>query len=379
MICTGITYDSDYNRIKVQYNGTDGTKGASFSNPYTFEDIYDTAIYNNWTGITKFENVYTFDNITIQSTDTNTYIADNYITHIAKGDVQTEQYKLRFFNCNIKFEGCTFDHLCTTPTRITANKNEHEFIGCIFKNYMYLAVYCNMFNCFLDNVNYPYCRYGTYWKNTNFVNCTVLWTYGISTIENINIIDGTYGVFLDGQYANTDVYEFNNIKIINCNYDVWVRCRVYSPTFIFNNSDIDFNSMFVQISTDDYGIQRVTGILRTTFITYIEQNEYNLKIYDKDDNLIVDEENINEYNENIDYDMFYKETQDGTLIGDVREIYQPFKLIITKEDYSDLIIPDIYVTPGQPTIIRGGLLKPKAKIKIQNSTLYNSNVNVNIN
>ena len=42
MVCAGITYDSGVNnRITVTYNEADGTKGASYSNPYTFQDIYD--------------------------------------------------------------------------------------------------------------------------------------------------------------------------------------------------------------------------------------------------------------------------------------------------------------------------------------------------
>ena len=54
-----ITYNSTDHRIEVTYEEGD-TKGDSFVNPYTMEDIYQEDVANSWGYVQKLENYYYF-------------------------------------------------------------------------------------------------------------------------------------------------------------------------------------------------------------------------------------------------------------------------------------------------------------------------------
>jgi hypothetical protein len=381
MICTGITYSNDEdNKIIVQYNIADGTKGASFNNPYTFEDVYDTVVYNNWSGVTKIDNLYIFENRSLWINGNSTYFYDINKTFLSIG---MDRYQYSFYahnDTNLKMVSCVFDMDDKTITngswrRFVTGKDGIEFDRCVFKNWTYLASYGYLNKCFVYNITYPYIRGGVIYENTNFVNCGRLWGMGDGELKNVIVTKCDNGIWLDGRYAPTGTYVYNNVILDDIiGTDFIVTSYRYSPIYIIIDSDVDFNSMAFNIADGDYGVQRITGILKTTFDVDIVQNEYNLKIYDKDDNLIVDEENINNFTDNIKYDMFYKETENGVLLNDVREIYQPFKLLVTKNGYNDLLIPHIYVTPGQPTIIKCSLVEVEPSTQIYNSVLYNSNI-----
>jgi hypothetical protein len=213
-----------------------------------------------------------------------------------------------------------------------------------------------------------------------------------------------YGGPIRDSQSNTDIYnvEINNSLIgfyyaagtfegIFCsNVDKLVRVRDSSSSF----KGINIKSKSVEYFIDAYrtrdgayvdvtdskieDFEAVTGTVRTDFevfnrttfnaiITNIDgeaQTNVPVKIYSKDGTLL--SEALTDIEGSIsdvlivNYWLYKNNTEVTALIRDcdiTKIINEPFTLIAEKPGYQTLTIPNITVTPGEPTIIRGAMVK----------------------
>lgn len=209
----------------------------------------------------------------------------------------------------------------------------------------------------------------TYWargEDSEFTDCEMVSTaYGYIPQKNIAInlrnkfINCINGILLG--YNSTADIRIESPQLIGCTYDL-----VYLPLQYTYNAigtevlvdplvDLDKSSLLVTIDNRHCRVQIVT---RMSF--YIKDAENSIiKVYDKDSNLIYDSDYIEGLTDDIKYYERYVVSQGiaYTPLIDEEDIFQPFKVIVSKAGFDDLEIPNIYITSGQATTVRGGLVE----------------------
>jgi hypothetical protein len=99
--------------------------------------------------------------------------------------------------------------------------------------------------------------------------------------------------------------------------------------------------------------------LKSTFNVILNTSVDSIKILNKDGIEVYKEVECN--NEEITYfNWYYRTNADSEIIEETPEAdktREPFTLIAEKTGYQTLEIPNITVTPGEPTIIRGAMVK----------------------
>jgi hypothetical protein len=382
MICTGITYyDTTNIGILVQYHSSDGNKGLYTSNdPYTLQDIYDTDIANNWGFVEKVNNSY-YSTAFIRIQGNNTYF-------------QSTGETLEINNLYVYNFWCNFPQLINIYNSVIKLSNKNRYVHISSKGSIKNSVisgervYCSFGGRYIvpddklivDGLlfNKPFSIYSN--ENVDFKNMTIHnATYPIvpnnnTTYENIILIEPHTALYTQRLSSNSEV------TIRNCKFiDITSRSVLFSFS---NDYNILLNVIDGTLDWTEYQLYLGSGDMiinyKTTFNAVIGNGSGStLILYDKDDNILYDEvlvsENMTE--QEITYVNHDVAMDDSVVTKDELSVLHPFKLIISKNGYENLIISNIYVTPGQPTIIRGTLLEPNSRIKIHNSTIYNSNLN----
>jgi hypothetical protein len=381
MICTGITYNGT-TTITIDYDSSDGTKGSSFTNPYTFQDIYDTDIANSWGVVQKYQNLYVL-NCQINITGSDTYFQDYgiQVTYIYDNGTYTMSALTIGDYTNVILGSTTngIDFQCLVQRGRLSISEGILIENCTFNNFYNNALYGKLDNnliikkCSFINCSYDFAFYGPYAKiyDTSSIDSTV---YSLSIrnagyLENVQIIKPSPTAFTF-QPSTDVVVNFKDVKTITDSDQIKISITVRSNSQLyFTDCDMKIKVIVYSFSTNTN--KRTEVIYNSTFTSLTDGDYY--KLYDNNDNIVYEGGEIS--GETITYRNYGGVLDESSNFTSFDEIYEPFKLVVSKDGFSDLIIPDIYVTPGQPTIIRGSLLKPKSSIKLHGTTLYNNIIN----
>jgi len=349
MVCSGITLDG--NIVTVEYDVADGTRGASYGNPYTAEDIVDSI----GAGCTKQGRSYYIPyRVDIQGLST--YFAITYGTLI---EIDTAEAYSFYVYAGVNFK-CYYNVTGreqgggvikdTQSRRCSFYAGDIEHLTLI--NVLYFVIYnCTISIMYLDYV------YGISIINSQVEDMIISKTgsFGIysvsnSTLNRITFKECTYAIKL----LSLSI-EVSNIKCIDNTYDIALMVNNAICSVILIDSEIDTDKILISPSGTTSGTKSI--YLRTTFNATIENgNGGDLTIEDKDGNVA--------YFETLSSDDMTEQIityYDRVTIGDggtgiesdtITE-YQPFTLKITKGGYQDLEITGITVEAGHPTNIFG--------------------------
>jgi hypothetical protein len=368
MICSGITYNNIDNKITIQYNENDGIKGETFSNPYTFKDIYDTDIANGWGVVNILETHY----ILYSEVFINAYFYASGLTIECSNNTHREQFTVDTY-FQSEFNQCVF---IRSEQDIVKFYGTVSVIMCAFYDFGYVnfygrnidecvVSYSNLYNVgrstILSNVKIEYVNY------IDCMNSGTIISYNTNN-TGIRFINGR-SLYLRNTYEDLIFKNLENINTLPMVIAATIGTMGLNRSITFIDSDVDpTNYSLVAAFNGELNIY-----YKNTFIWKIENN-INIKLLNNMDNVIINEiVNFDDSNE-ILYSDFYLRVDNNIITNDDLIIYQPFKLIVSKEGYDDLIIEDINVTPGQPTIIRGELVNITFKTQLYGSTLYNTNI-----
>jgi hypothetical protein len=189
--------------------------------------------------------------------------------------------------------------------------------------------------------------------------------------ENITVIDGVLKPVIDFESAGRILIKnhdsafqlyainitINNLMIDNVttHFLIWPR---FSATRIMNciDSQVDLSLRTVYSNWD--GEQIVNN--KSTFKINIENGDGGTaKLYDQNDNLIWSEDLSGELEKIVTFQNLDAITLGEEVTKNEVTTYEPFKLVISKDYYNDLIIPNIVIEPGEKTIITGKIVQTK--------------------
>jgi hypothetical protein len=375
MICTGITYDSGSTKINVQYDVLDGTKGSSFTNPYTFEDIYDTDVANGWGVVEKQQNQYYINSVLETSGYGDTYFKDSKKIIIFNNPTETH---LNVFqtSSNCDLNQCVFfmhneSFICSIRFILSYIDMEVYITSNVFRDFWGVSKSGNVISD----------------KNTFYsLGSGLSITASAPSLTNLTLYNTLLQVRKETEIAdNIKIYADNPVYLLPNLDDIVIEFRnlkVYENTINgtlaawYNNTSVIFIDCNFNKEWDWHVWSTNTGDLtiyeKSTFNLDTNVDNVSVVIKDKDDNIIYDDIDLND--EEILYHKEYGKTVNGVYTDIDIFDYQPFNMLVSKDGFDDLIIPDIYVVPGEPTVIKGSLIPPKFNTTFYNSTLYNSNI-----
>lgn len=369
MNCAGITYEPGYDRIRIAYNVSDGTKGASYSNPYTFDDIYDTDQANGWGLVSKQSTQFSLRTGIIVS-GSSTYFQDDEKDIFY--DVELTTYKELFDAryTNIRF-GSLYGYMCFRTSR---DNNAYWTRFWVKTNYD-----CAIINTSFDNLRVSFSGLAEYSTLLQHVTVNVLSNIDIGgdiTIEHYTQYRGlcTWNRNVDAQYVNLyncNLYHnavgYREVTIRNINSH-GQSVRIYmNSTYEATVNLIDSNVGGWSISAYSNTQHTIYNYYKkTTFNTKIENGTGGeLTIEDKDGNILYSEtlssDNMSEQVIPYIYNLIEKSPEGSSYTNNETE-YHPFTLRVTKPGYQDLEIPGITVTPGQPTTVYGEMVIEELKL-----------------
>lgn len=365
-----ITLDTNY--ITISYSAGDA-KGDSISNPYRLQDIYDADVSNGWGIVEKMGSAYRINGRGLQiglSTITPTSFLMNIEILII------ENSPLRSFlhnghNGRIEIKYSTIYNLNSAKVFHMTRGNtliEYSHIYSNYSNYLNFGGYSADLpfvfqKSFITNNQIIFV-----FDNLKFIDMTLAkGGHGITPfnpfVENTRTKLIDYASALYTAYIPTTPSTFRNLQGVNLTNGMYWRNYVAQPNAVVNFIDCDFDITKNVGYTNIDGNQYANHI--STFKWYFSEDNTNLVLYDKDDNIVLSKEvNNSDYDEIKFADVHFQVTGNVLTALDI-VYYQPFKLVASKDGYDDLIISDIYVTAGQPTIIRGELVETEPPIYYQ--------------
>lgn len=336
-VCAGITYnppDQDY--IKIEHVEGD-------PDTYSFRDVYDTSEANKWGVVARHSGYYAdvyllFREIWVSGAGTTLNDSNVHVNILSTNGV----YGLRRINPAV---------IDISDSYIYENTRSSVFVSTLQNSTVDSAV--RLYFISLENVRVSRCIYihfgqGCIAKNI-VINKAI---YGAlffgqpQTLDNLQIINSLHGFWC---YFG-DV-EASGIVFINNKFDFLIspngdrRC-------ILDDSKCDFDSYKIQANysgTLDFQ-------LRSTFRVVSGVENCHVKIYNSLGYVISEADFDNDYDAGkVTYLQRFVENAGGVNVQNVKTDYQPFRVEVSKKGYRTITIPDIYVTPGQPTIIRAAL------------------------
>ena len=349
--------------ITVEYEAGDA-KGDSFSNPYRMSDILQADIDNGWGVIENIGNTYHIKaNITLADSTTFVYInGENLIWEDADYDndhlLDTNTCNLRIYNSHlspytsragdIRLGLNTSDpyDLNVINTSFTLLQQVY-FYGGHYKN---IQLNKNQFNN-IPSGNYVYLNniqlngYGDTVRGNGLKPLL-----NAQEANNITISNCAYAVMVYGASGT-----YRNLKLINNTNDLLVLALNDGRVMNFIDSEVNFESMYILPNYN--GNQTLNNISSFNFdIKNSIGGE--IVLYDKDGIEIyshtMSTENVSE--EILFRSIYMRSTSSEGIVEYHDNIYQPFTLKVIKAGYQTLTIPDIMITAGQSTNIRGELV-----------------------
>jgi len=371
-------------RVTIQYVAGD-SKGDSFSNPYSMDDIVFAGYATN------SGDVY-YIQYSIWIVGSNTYftfartLSHNYIIHF-NGSVYNDVYVFYGNGTNIKigYEDPTTFTIASCILYINATVSstnarmyfagDIELIGCVFVNVRYsyffgsneslLAYikYCRFIECpFAPAINDYSVVYSCSINGGNYG----MQVNGSADVNNYVVEKSDYGLLFSAG-ASATLY---NIKILYArSADIYYRLNATSDSSLVDcEVDIDNIRFYFTSTPTAYAYVR----LKTTLSVNVYDQDKNLleslvTLYDKDGNILFSEiatggqisERETEYAHR--YNSVTSGVWDTDLYG-IKTDYQPLKIVITQDGYDDLEIPNIYISAGNPTTVNAEMLKSMTTI-----------------
>lgn len=361
MVCAGITYNATSNRIEVVYNASDGTRGASWTDPYTLQDVYDTDVANGWGFWTNTLDHYSVITAYLYIAGTATFFK---IENQSLQFSETTQYCLYTNKAKIKIIS-SFIYGGKRDLMLWTNTAEEALVE----------------DCLLTYINYVIFRPATVRKTklTRLTTRPNIYSGSVLYYVDFSIIGG-YGLTPIGPFENT------KIRFLDCTTELYFR-QADSDITLRELEILNFSSIKVGFDTSSHNVYLIdceidetkefeimTSWLgykdfqfKTTFkATVKDATGGKLTIYDKNGDEAYTETLASDSmtEQEITYGIRHTENLSGTGRKQAYTAYQPFSLKVTKEGFQELEIPDISVIAGQPTIIRGELVPVPATVFI---------------
>ena len=356
-VCSGITKAG--NIITVDYVAADGTRGASWSDPYRLVDILDTSVANGW-------------GVTVQSgTDFSHYFipyavyiqgADTYFLWQDEGAMieTTETYFLYVYQCNFR--------------SINTVKVQNIITSSSYKQCHFNAEEATLEDTIIHGAYRKYFYNNTKFNRVLLYGGQLILTYDGVEYEDVTINDSNYGIYPSGNFASA-----NRITVINCQ-----RAIVYTGEYDVDLSNIKvIDSIFVDLSFRAQGNGKRMNLTDCQVdVTSVEKVEYagnndltlNLlstfkinitngdggtaTLYDQFGNVVATQTLSGEW-EVADKVLYYKryyETSGGVETADDITEYFPFSLVVTKTGKQTLTVPGINIEAGEITHVRAGMI-----------------------
>ena len=364
-VCAGITYNATTHIITVAYVAADGTKGASFTNPYTFQDVYDTDVANGWGECSKQFKQFVVPPIVI-SGGSLTYFADSdksiFIKRIADGTGSENSFEGRDY---------TYIRLGSSST----NKG----IEIIFQ-YRGRFVFSGVANVLIWDIT----NRGSYDNN-----------FGAAEIHEGLITDGLYNI--TPYSAGGKLYKCvisGNPYPLSLRNDIYLEdCFIrnigantvfaFQPTsdiittirrtkientggpvgYIYVRSNsilnlVDCNLMGRRFLWFASGTKTLELYLKTVFKATLKNAESGQLQIKANDGTILFEETLTSdsmTSSEVVYERYVGEAI-SSVLNLTTNIYSPLRLEVIKIGYDTLVIPDIYITEGLPTTVYGEMI-----------------------
>jgi len=360
--------------ITVKFDVGD-SKGNSYSNPYTFEDIYQADILNGWGVVTKSSNTY-FLNCGIKIDGSSTYFWDYDKIIVFTKTITTYFYYLQLTNSPY-FRSGRHEKIGSTWyigtmvwTQTGASTNAFSFFSINGKIELYHSKFIKLrvkdfgsissftsviYNCevyFTDNFmynQYADIQYLKFVSDYFFLNSTPI---------RIQYIDLYFGYLTCNPLSSSGAYAKNIRFFDNAGVKFYLQGGEDDRALILCDSNAP-HDIVVQ-SNSYWASTRWWYKLNSTFNFNIKNgNGATITLKDKNGNIVVNHTFSGEtYSQEVTY--FAAKCwhiYDGQTANAYKELYdyQPFSLVISKSGYQDLIIDSITVTDGIPTEIRGEL------------------------
>lgn len=352
-------------RITVEFQIGD-PKGDSWVNPFTLDDIVAASVAGSWgPAVTKQGIQYLIPySLYIEGADTY-FLAEDAQVYFKYND-NIDTFRLLATDCYFKSQGnihgmswmneyVSKNGLSIIPkygyienskfTRFSPTRfGGSSYYNLIFKKSVLEA--CNFialaYNNYVEIENVTLNNYGT---------SGVYQAYGFVSAENVVMMDSLLGFYI----YNITTLDIRKLKLINITNHIKYRPSRAGQVFNCFDSVIDLSKYSYKLTgTGDI----ITNNISIFKINIADGDGGTAKLYDKDDNLIFSEALSGELEKEVVFEMMEFDTVDGEITKELLTTYQPFKLVVSKETFKDLIIPGIIVNPGEQTRIFAQIVKP---------------------
>ncbi len=353
-------------RITVEFQGGD-PKGDSWDDPFTLDDIVAASVAGSWDpAVTKQGIQYLIPySLYIEGADT-FFLAEDcqvYFEYVAGVDA----WRLRITDCYFKSQGG--DHGMSWSNDFVIGHNRLYIIpgdGYIenskFTRFRYVDFGGSISNnLIIKKTVFEDCDLNNIASN-NYVeveNITIVDSganniypaYDFVSAENITMIDCPVGVYI----YTLQTLNIRKLKLINVTNHLQFRPNKANQVLNCFDSNIDISSYkYVLGGTGDI----TTNNISTFKINIADGDGGTAKLYDKDDNLVFSEALSGELEKEVVFEMMEFDVADSEITKELLTTFEPFKLVVSKGNYRDLIIPDIIVNPGEQTRIFAEIVEP---------------------
>jgi|GEM_PF-5904975 len=353
-------------RITVEFQGGD-PKGDSWGDPFTLDDIVAASDAGSWDPAVTKQGVQYLIPYSLYIVGASTYfLAEDCQVYFEYHD-NVDIYRLRVTNCYFKSQGDIhgmswfFDYVYG-KTRLYiipeygyienskfTRPSWMSFGGSISNN---LIIKKTVFEA-CDLIQLAVNNYVEV-ENITLVNsgASNIWIpYDFVSAENITVIDCPVGLYL----YQISILNIRKLKLINVANHLKFRPTQVGQVLNCFDSNID-------MSKYNYSLTGVNGDTTANNISTFKINIANgdggtAKLYDKDDNLIFSEVLSGELEKEVTFEMMEFDAVDGEITKELLTTYEPFKLVVSKDGYQDLTIPDIAINAGSETHIFGKIVK----------------------
>ena len=369
MVCAGITYNAGTKRVTITYNVADLTKGASFSNHYNFDDLYDTDVANGWGVFVKTGTKLYIAYCSIYIAGAATYFQDgNYILYYVDNGQEVNLFYALSTNIRLIPEGATLAYIISTIVSTP-----------------YRRLYVGNGNCTLEGVSIEGFAFADYYAGS-YKNLQI--RGGNNNIRANVIIDGITFILHNGYTVYGIPASCINMRFLSLARTSRAFDLISSGTFTFSNTyfspdtavqfymrmGIVYELILIDSNADlatkyqIIGVASTTGAvvtLKTTFSGTIENGAGGtLTIRDKNGVTVYTEilTSDNMISQVIEYQRRTITANGSAITSNIYALSEPFSLVISKSGYQNLEISNISVTGGVQTIIRGELIRPELLI-----------------
>ncbi|MDD2279259.1 MAG: hypothetical protein PHS05_09395 [Bacteroidales bacterium] len=351
MIINGLTYDSTTKRLTLAYVASDLTRGGTALNPYVVQDIYDTCIAKGWAGLDKLGNNYIFNEVGL-------YVSGNTYFDISNAFMlfhNTPHNSYFETSLTVQLTGTNFSignaDAGTKYCRLYANGSNTS----ILKNGFIRGLsYCYLQGIKIRNTKITGFRSFGQFAGAYLDKCTLtLGQLGFRaaadgvTNRDLSFVDGQYTIFIRSLYAAYNVV-LRGAELINNARDLY---------YFTSGKDNYLTLIDCLADPESYSVNNTSthNALTTFKTTFRWKFDADVKVYDKDENLIIDKTVAMDDEDEVIF-CEHHFTVEPELALEV-SYKQPFKVVVSKKGFETIAILDNEVVLGQKTVIRAELKK----------------------